>query len=246
MGELPSWQLDLGNNHALLLRGRIDRVDLCQVSGTEALAVVVDYKSRVRQLDPTKLHHGLELQLLSYLGVLQQMAAPEAVFGVKRLVPAGVFYVPLNGATLRGDAGRNRGLSTDEAEKLISYQHRGRFLADELAHFDNRGQAKGDQFKYGRNKDGTLSKRGNEALTAVEFETLREKVAGHLRDYGRRIFGGEVGVSPFRIGTATACDYCDFRPVCRFDPWTQPFRQLRPPPKPAGNVGAKAKKAEPV
>jgi ATP-dependent helicase/DNAse subunit B len=48
-----------------------------------------------------------------------------------------------------------------------------------------------------------------------------------------------VSVAPFRIGTATACDYCDFRPVCRFDPWTQPFRDLRPPPKPAQDVSPK-------
>jgi len=235
-GDLSSWRLDLGNGHTLVLRGRIDRVDLCRLDDDSALAVVLDYKSRVRRLDPTRLYHGLELQLLSYLGVLKQLTAPENVFGVKRLVPAGVFYVPLNGGAIRGDSDRDSVLASNDPDKRAAYQHSGRFRADELTHFDNRNQPKGDQFKYALNKDGTLSKRGNEALPAVEFEALREKVEGHLRDYGLRIFSGEVCVSPFRIGTATACDYCEFRPVCRFDPWTQPFRQLRPPPKPAKAV----------
>jgi ATP-dependent helicase/nuclease subunit B len=60
---------------------------------------------------------------------------------------------------------------------------------------------------------------------------LREKVENHLREYGMRIYSGEVRVAPFRIKNDTACDRCDFRPICRFDPWTQAYRQLRPPPK---------------
>ena len=48
----PAWELDLGEGHRLVLRGRIDRIDLCRESGDRALCVVVDYKSGVRKLDP--------------------------------------------------------------------------------------------------------------------------------------------------------------------------------------------------
>jgi len=229
---LPSWRLELGDGHALRLRGRIDRVDLCRQEDSTALAVVMDYKSRVRKLDPTKLYHGLELQLLSYLGVLKHLLMTEQQFGVKRLLPAGVFYIPLNGGGNKPDTTRAGVLAGRPDDQRTAYQHSGRFLADELAHFDRRDVLKGDQFKYAKNKDGNFAKRGNEAFPAAEFETLAEKIEDHLRDYGRRIFGGEVAVTPFRIGTATACDYCDFRPGCRFDPWTQPYRNLRLPPKP--------------
>lgn len=230
--EMPAWRIELGDGHALRLRGRIDRVDLCRLDDHTALAVVMDYKSRVRKLDPTKLHHGLELQLLSYLGVLKHLPATGKLFGGQRLVPTGVFYIPLNGGGGKPGSTRGQVLASSQDDQRAAYQHSGRFLADELAHFDRRGESKGDQFKYAKNKGGEFAKRGNEALPATEFEALREKIEGHLRDYGRRIFSGEVSVTPFRIGTATACDYCDFRPVCRFDPWTQPFRDLRPPAKP--------------
>lgn len=229
---LPAWRIDLGDGHALVLRGRIDRVDFCRRDNGTALAVVMDYKSRARKLDPTKLYHGLELQLLSYLGVLQHLPTAEKLFGIKQLVPVGGFYIPLNGdGGGKSSPTRAEVLAAGPEEHRAAYQHSGRFLADELAHFDRRGGPRGDQFKYAKNKGGDFAKRGNEALPAAEFAALREKIEGHLRDYGRRIFGGEVAVTPFRIGTTTACDYCDFRPVCRFDPWTQPFRDLRPPPK---------------
>jgi ATP-dependent helicase/nuclease subunit B len=245
---LPAWWLDLGDGRALALRGRIDRVDLFRPDDDTALAVVVDYKSRARSLDRTKLHHGLELQLLSYLGVLGQLENPAAFFGAKKLIPAGVFYVPLAGGGGGGGSRADVLAGRDDARRR-AYQHSGRLLADALQHFDNRGASKGDQFKYAINKDGGLKKTGNEALPAAEFTALQEKITAHLGEFGRRIFAGEVAVEPFRIGKETACDRCDFRAVCRFDPWTQPYRQLKPPPKPAKEDAAakpKAKRKKPA
>jgi ATP-dependent helicase/nuclease subunit B len=230
-GALPTWRFDLGDGRVLKLGGRIDRVDLLKRDDQTALAVVMDYKSRVRKLDATKLYHGLELQLLSYLGVLNQLRDPEKIFGVKSLTPAGVFYVPLNGGATKASSERAEILATNDDDRRAAYQHSGRFLADELTHFDNRNVPKGDQFKFTKVKSGDFAKRGNEALPSAEFNALREKVEDHLRDYGSLIFTGEAEVSPYRIGQQTACDYCDFRPVCRFDPWTQPYRTLKKPGK---------------
>ena len=98
--------------------------------------------------------------------------------------------------------------------------------------FDHRGESKGDQFKYSIKQDGELSKTGNNALLPVAFAQLLGDVEEHLRRIGRAIYAGEAGVSPFRKGGETACDYCEFRPFCRFDPWTDRYRVLRPPPKP--------------
>jgi ATP-dependent helicase/nuclease subunit B len=228
-GDLPAWQLKLPGGRTLRLRGRIDRVDLHHTDDETALAVVMDYKSRPRRLNNIKLHHGLELQLLSYLGVLQHLKEPEKFFGAKKLLPVGVFYVPLNGGGGRSGSTRAEILAADAASRRAAYQHSGRFLADVLRQFDNRGEARGDQFKYALNKGGSLAARGNEAIPQADFEALRQKTEDFLREYGQRIFAGDAEVAPFRIGQQTACDYCDFRAVCRFDPWTQPYRNLRLP-----------------
>jgi ATP-dependent helicase/nuclease subunit B len=229
-GQLPAWRIELDDAHALLLRGRIDRVDICRTSETgEALAVVIDYKSSARELDKTLLHHGLELQLLAYLGALAQIKNFDEKRNLLRLVPAGAFYVTLRSGG-RSAKTRNDERSNGESSGRSAPQHRGRFDGGHLEKFDNRGEAKGDQFRYSRKQDGSFASRGNEALPPDEFQALIARVEDYLRQHGRDIYRGNVRVYPFRWKGETACDFCLYRPVCRFDPWTQPYRALRPPP----------------
>lgn len=226
---LPAWRLELAGGRALLLRGRIDRVDLCRDGLEEgALVAVFDYKSSGRSLDATKLHNGLELQLLSYLGVLRAVSDAHNPFGVTQLFPAGVFYVSLKNA-VHSVRSRSEML---EGTGNKAYQHAGRFNRDVLENFDTRGQVKGDQFRYGINKDGSLSKTGNDALEPVQFDELLAQVEAHLKRHGTGIYSGTVAVTPYRKGKETACDWCEFRGICRFDPWTQRYQVLPLPPKP--------------
>lgn len=228
---LPAWRIKLDDQHALLLRGRIDRVDLCRLDGTgETLGVVIDYKSSARELDSVLMHHGLELQLLAYLGALSQLASLDKTWEVSRLLPAGVFYVSLKGA---GGSARSRdeARANREQARNAAYQHRGLFDGGHLAKFDNRGGPKGDQFRYSRNINGAFSERGNEALPAQEFQALIAGVAENLREHGSGIYAGHVEVAPYRWKNETACDFCAYRAVCRFDPWTEAYRVLRAPPK---------------
>ncbi len=246
---LPAWNLDLADGRALSLRGRIDRVDLCRDEKTgEILAVVVDYKSSPKKLDALKVAHGLQLQLLAYLNVLSSSRREEAPSSAESEMtnaewshsllpsaatkphPAGVFYVPLHGAS--GSTGeRAEILAEDEAARRATYQHAGRFDFTHRALLDARpgGQSSG-QFRYTLNKDGSLSKRGGDALPHAEFSALHTQVDANLRRLGEAIFAGEVAVSPVRLSASEkACDRCDYRAICRFDPWTQPYRTL---PKP--------------
>jgi len=247
---LPAWRLTLADGNGLSLRGRIDRVDLHSDDQTgETFAVVVDYKSSPKKLDPRKIAHGLQLQLLAYLNVLREgdtlvpragdlQSPPEAFRFAKggdckspALTPVGVFYIPLHGAA--GATGeRTEILAEDAAARRATYQHAGRF---DFAHRDlldarPGGQPSG-QFRYTLNKDGNLSKRGGDALITAEFSALLTQVEANLRRLGESIFAGEIAVSPVRLSASDkACDRCDYRAICRFDPWTQPYRTL---PKPA-------------
>ena len=315
---LPAWRLDLADGRALSLRGRIDRVDLHRDAATgETFAVVVDYKSSPKKLDPLKIAHGLQLQLLAYLNVLRSSRREEALAecgmrnaecgmagspsapaasspspppgeraGVRgqtllvptdaqvhshalpahpqslspgggegglpqtfaapgdvpsphsafrtphfALIPVGVFYVPLHGAA--GSTGeRAEILAEDEAARRATYQHAGRFDFAHRAFLDARpgGQPSG-QFRYTLNKDGNLSKRGGDALPSAEFTALLTQVEANLHRLGDAIFAGEIAASPVRLSASDkACDRCDYRAICRFDPWTQPYRTL-PNPK---------------
>jgi ATP-dependent helicase/nuclease subunit B len=138
------------------------------------------------------------------------------------------------GLRSKGGSGKTRSdvLGDPEKARLASYQHRGRFRSDLLVEFDSRdGVNKGDQFKYALNNDGAFSKVGNEVLAEHEFLALVDQVEEFLRRYGQEIYEGNVSVEPYRHQQKTACDYCDYRSICRFDPWVEPYRVLRPEPK---------------
>ncbi len=133
------------------------------------------------------------------------------------------------GQVVAPSVGKTRTEAREKTGQAIKtgFQHSGRFNGDWLKHFDNRGASKGDQFKFAMNKDGGFAKRGNDALEVEAFEKLLVEIESHLRRIGGAIYAGDVSVAPFRKGSETACDYCDFRPFCRFDPWVQPYRALK-------------------
>jgi ATP-dependent helicase/nuclease subunit B len=224
----PAWEIDIDQGHKFALHGRIDRVDLYRRPGDdEALCVVVDYKSSQKQLDPVLMAHGLELQLLTYLNVLRHWPRPRETFGASRLIPAGVFYVNLRG---KYDRAPNRlsALADPQQARKLAYRHTGRFDTRALRQLDARTDAReGDQFSYRLKNNGEVYKTSREALATPAFEGLLDSVAANLRTMGREIFSGVAKVAPYRKGSITACDQCDYRSICRLDPWTHRYRVLR-------------------
>ncbi|MDB6122471.1 MAG: helicase-exonuclease AddAB subunit AddB [Pedosphaera sp.] len=223
----PAWELDLGKGHRLMLHGRIDRIDICREGDAdEALCVVVDYKSSHKQLDPLLMEHGLQLQLAAYLNVLRHWPDPRLHFGVQRLIPAGVFYVNLRGKYKR-EANRDDVLTDVDTARKLAYRHSGRFDAGVLSKLDQRtGVTRGDQFNYRLKKDGTIYANSSEALQSFEFEALLDGVETSLKKMGEAIYAGVAKLDPYRKGTATACEGCDYHSICRIDPWLHQYRLL--------------------
>ncbi|HEV2454538.1 MAG TPA: PD-(D/E)XK nuclease family protein, partial [Verrucomicrobiae bacterium] len=148
---LPAWTISLEGGRKLELRGRIDRVDLCREShGDSGMAVVMDYKSSRKKLDPILVEYGIQLQLPAYLSALSQFSELRGVFGVGKLVPAGIFYVNLRG---QFENGKTRSeVLTEGGARRSAYRHTGRFDAGTLHKLDSAGAE--DQFRYSRNQDG--------------------------------------------------------------------------------------------
>jgi ATP-dependent helicase/nuclease subunit B len=217
----PAWEIDLDGGHKLALRGKIDRIDLHQ-DGERTLAVVTDYKSSAKKLDKILVENGIQLQLLAYLAAVRNW--PPEILGAGKIIPAGVFYVNLRGQFDSGDSRTEALGNTDEA-RCEAYRHTGRFDAGALDKLDSANAA--DQFKFSRNKDGSVSKTSKEALPRAEFQNLLDQVETQLRKMGESIFSGAAQVDPYRKGTTTACDYCKYQATCRIDPWTHQWRVLR-------------------
>ena len=223
------WEISLSAGRQLALQGRIDRVDLFRDAASDTtLAVVTDYKSGGRRLDPLLVANGVQLQLLAYLGALRHWKNPRATFDAEKITPVGAFYVNLRGE-FKGGSSRTEVLADVEAKKQ-AYRHTGRFDAGVLRRFDHRPEAKkGDQFNFRLNKDGKLPSNSSEALAHPEFTHLIDQVEEQLRGLGERIFSGSAAVDPYRKGQQKACEYCDYRAACRIDEWTHEWRVLRAP-----------------
>lgn len=230
---LPAWEIDLGEGHRLSFRGKIDRIDLWRQPGEAAAwCVVIDYKSSARHLDPLLLAHGIQLQLPAYLNVLRALAHPEQVFGVRQLIPAGVFFVNLRGQYTAGKT-RDDVLGGYGKARARAYRHCGRFDIRVLRQLDNRPHAAtGDQFRYSLCENGRPDKR-SDSLDFGLFNEMLQAVEGHLRRMGREIYAGTARLDPFRKGNDVACQKCEHKPICRIDPWTHSYRILQAQSKPA-------------
>ena len=226
-GLLPAWEIDLGEGRKLIFRGKIDRVDLCRVGDRdEALAVVVDYKSKAHKLDKVMMAHGLQLQLPAYLSVLRNLCDTRKVFGVSRLVPAGVFYVNLRGQSEHGRT-RKEVLKKRDQSRQSRYQHLGRFDVKALPYLDRRATREGTQFKFKLTLDGLPYARSSDLMPSKAFSEMLDHVDAELVRMGREIYNGAIGLNPYQKGAEKACDNCKCKGICRFDPWENSFRLLR-------------------
>jgi len=154
------------------------------------------------------------------------MRDPSQRFGVPRLKPAGAFYVSLRGSYERG-ARRDDVLADREAARRRAYRHAGHF---DLTALDLLDTAKNcEQFNYTWKQDGTPGNRSKDPMQPEQFIALLDAIEGRLRDFGGRIFAGEATVDPYRKSSETPCTFCDYRPICRIDPWSHRYRSLEAP-----------------
>jgi ATP-dependent helicase/nuclease subunit B len=166
------------------------------------------------------------LQLLAYLNVIRQWPGDREPFDSNRLIPAGVFYVSLRGRYERGNS-RLDALDDPEQIRKRAYRHGGRFDVAAIPYLDGSGDRTGEQFNYRLTKEGELFRNSIECLSTAEFIELLDTVEANLKKMGTDIFSGRAAISPYRKGAMTACDHCEYRPICRVDPWTHPYRLLK-------------------
>jgi len=155
------------------------------------------------------------------------MTGPKKFFDAERLVPAGVFYVNLQGNYKSAPNRRSALEEVKEAQK-IAYQHTGRFDASVLQKLDSRsGIERGDMFNYRLTKQGKIFAKCSEPMEREDFQALLGSVEANLKSMGEKVFGGHAEIDPYRRGAVTACDQCDYQGICRIDGWTHVFRGLK-------------------
>ena len=200
-GGLPPVVLTLKDGRRIALRGKIDRID--RWDGDEGMYLrVIDYKSAKKEIDPTRLYHGLQLQLMLYL-----QAAAQGMHGHA----AGAFYFRVNDPLVDAEDVK----SAAEAAIAKTLQLKGVVLSDVkvVEAMDMEGDALGKIF----NKNGTVAAAAN-AYTPEEMQILLNHTQQKAADLADGIREGDISVSPAEMKGWNACQWCSYAPVCGFDP----------------------------
>lgn len=203
---------------SLSLAGRIDRMDLYETED-KLYVRVIDYKSGSTSFDIQSIYHGLQQQLAIYLSAAMDFLSKE--HKSKEIVPAGIFYYHIDDPIVA---------KSDEIDEDIykSLKMNGLVNKDKeiIGFMDNklgcpdgslRASAKSDIIPVGINKEGELSKRSSVADNN-QIKSLLDYVNQKLINNKDNILEGDTSLNPYRSGERKACDYCEYRSACGFDP----------------------------
>lgn len=210
---LPPLTFELPNGCVMEIVGRIDRVDMAE-SDQGLLLRVIDYKSSQTDLRLHEVYYGLSLQMLTYLDVL--LSSAEAWLG-RPALPAGTLYFHVHNPLLQS----SNGMSADQAqhEMLKRFKMKGLLLADRevISKMDNElEKGYSDILPVAVKADGGFYSSAAVA-TLEQWQALLGSVRRIIADIGTRITDGNVDIAPYRLGTETACTFCAYRSVCRFE-----------------------------
>jgi len=223
--NLKAMKIRLSEDEELLLKGRIDRLDLCE-DEKHVYVKIIDYKSGNTSFDLAALYYGLQLQLVVYMDAALEME--ERKNPEKTAVPAGIFYYNIKDPMIKKEGE----MTPEEIEKQILKQLRMNGLVNSdlevIHHLDREIQKESDVIPVAV-KDGYVQEAKSSVAGEARFQALRRFVGKRLKQSGQAILKGENGLAPYKDGDRTACDYCPYHAVCGFD--TKPagygFRRLR-------------------
>ena len=224
--NLKAMKIRLSEAEALHLKGRIDRMDLCE-DEEHIYVKIIDYKSGGTSFDLTALYYGLQLQLVVYMDAALEME--ERRNPDKTVIPAGIFYYNINDPVID----REGDMTPEAIDRRILKELRMNGLVNSelevISHLDHEIETESDVIPVAM-KNGLIQEAKSSVAGGKRFSALKRYVNEKLKTEGREILDGVVAVNPYKQGNKTACDYCPYHAVCGFDLKTSGFgfRKFKP------------------
>lgn len=220
-GKLPAHSVTTPAGKQVQLHGQIDRVDL---NARRTAFVVDDYKMSSSPLALDRVYHGLSLQLLTHLLVIE--ANGELLVGQK-LTPAAAFLLQLLRSPEKvdhpGDA-----ILVEDPDFHLRVKPRGIIEQRAIPSLDQKLTEGGSVVINAYiNKTGEVGRRGfSDVAEKSEFDALLRHVETRIGELADRITTGDITVAPYMIARQTPCSRCEYRSVCRFEPGINRYRML--------------------
>lgn len=189
-----SHDFQLNNDIVLKLQGFIDRIDQ-----NSDFFRIVDYKSSYKNLSLSKVKAGLQLQLLTYLVVANDLLDTK---------PSGAFYFSFLNQTV--DISQQRlvrnkivNQDSDDFYELFVKKHKlsGWFVNDDASMYYSNRLVKHISKVFKVNKPGLFN-----------FDVITEFLIHLYTNLSQELKQGRID----RVPVEGACDYCEFRHICIF------------------------------
>ena len=193
-GKTEGIKLKVGDDE-VYVEGKIDRSDFMNVGGGKRVRII-DYKTGSDKLDLWKMRQGYHMQLMIYL-----ISATSGEYE-----PGGMFYFnikdPIEAANNFSDA---KLAALMEKEASDSFKLKGAYINEEgvLGAMPKEALAKGE-------KESPISRE--------EYEEIKHDVESKIEEIASGILSGKIDIHPLKGDSNTlACNYCDYKSVCRRD-----------------------------
>ncbi|MGI6017436.1 MAG: PD-(D/E)XK nuclease family protein [Marvinbryantia sp.] len=211
--DLESVNIALSEQEKMKLRGRIDRIDVCEKEN-QVYVKVIDYKSGNTSFDLVALYHGLQLQLVVYLNAAVELE--KRIHPDRQIIPAGIFYYRMKDPLLNTE----ETLSAEEVNSRLLKELRLDGLVNDdpgvIREMDKQIQKASAVIPVTLNKDGSPSKISKTASN-TQFAQLSKFVHEKMKEIGRSIMDGETAPVPYQRKQQSGCDYCVYQSICARD-----------------------------
>ena len=210
--QLGTFNLKLQNGRTLSLSGKIDRIDLTDTDNKK-LAIIFDYKTKGQNFSWQQFFYGLDIQLPLYMLAVRN-SKENKINGVE---VCGGFYLPIEVT-----AGKGSYIEAEREKEIFNYKAKGIFNGQYYKMLDGAVEKTewSRYYKFYISKDGQqygYYNASSDILTAVDFKNVLEFAEKEIKELAEQILSGDIKVRPYQIGTKSACNFCDFKTLCRFD-----------------------------
>lgn len=229
---LPPITVDTEHGN-VLIEGKIDRVDMLPDDRVK----IIDYKTGREIFNTVEARKGYRLQLMLYLkaamgaalddvpgGALPDTGNGTADAAAPGLKPAGVFYFLINEPFVKIE---DTGDMTKEAfsemvENAISkdYKMNGVIVNDPEVIRNIAGEFSGYSkiVQLQNSKSGGIRGTGADSLmNEADFDAFQSEVDAKIREICSDLASGKQQAHPMKTKATSACAYCNFRGICKFD-----------------------------
>lgn len=201
------FELELGDGIKVVLRGIIDRVDVCEIDDKKYVRII-DYKTGKKQLELKDVYNGINLQMILYL-----MAVTN---NIENAEPAGVLYMPAIYINKKNDRSFEDDNSINKSqEEILKDKWKELKKNGLIVRYDNPDLMKDmTNATYIHVKNKTKADGISDIMPYDAYEKLEDFAKNKLIEMADSLKQGNIQAIPKGEKGRLACEYCDYWSVC--------------------------------